>query len=216
MFFPLLEQAFLSDPELEDKVPTSYLSHKEIYEEGIRKNGLVQKKIRKLEDEGKMGAYGGLKLCSGMTGTAICKEGFPTNTHFSMFVTGIEGHGTLEQRDRWLEKARSCEIIGTYAQTELGHGTFVRGLETTATYNPKTKEFILHSPTITAYKWWPGGSEFVKYFLNIANLMFNVFLVGHTANYAIVLAQLYTQGKCHGIQPFMVQLRDEKTHMPVI
>lgn len=29
----------------------------------------------------------------------------------------------------------SSQIIGTYAQTELGHGTFVRGLETTATYD---------------------------------------------------------------------------------
>lgn len=29
---------------------------------------------------------------------------------------------------------------GTYAQTELGHGTFVRGLETTATYDVQNKE----------------------------------------------------------------------------
>lgn len=36
--------------------------------------------------------------------------------------------------------------------------------------------------------------------------------MGHTANYCIVVAQLYTQGKCHGIHPFMVQLRDEETH----
>ena len=48
------------------------------------------------------------------------------------------------------------EIIGTYAQTELGHGTFIRGLETTATYDPSTEEFILNTPTLTAYKWWPG------------------------------------------------------------
>lgn len=34
----------------------------------------------------------------------------------------------------------------------MGHGTFIRGLETTSTYDPKTKEFVLHSPTITAYK----------------------------------------------------------------
>lgn len=40
-------------------------------------------------------------------------------------------------------------------------------------------------------------------------------LVGHSANYAVVVAQLYTQGKCHGIHPFIVQLRDEETHMPL-
>ncbi|XP_061385814.1 probable peroxisomal acyl-coenzyme A oxidase 1 isoform X2 [Danaus plexippus] len=80
--------------------------------------------------------------------------------------------------------------------TELGHGTFVRGLETTATYDPSTKEFDLHSPSLTSYKWWPGG-------------------LGHTANYCILIAQLYTKGKCHGIHPFIVQLRDEETHVPL-
>ena len=48
-------------------------------------------------------------------------------------------------------------IFGTYVQTELGHGTFVRGLETTATYDKKTQEFIINSPTLTSLKFWPGG-----------------------------------------------------------
>lgn len=39
--------------------------------------------------------------------------------------------------------------------------------------------------------------------------------MGHSANYAVVVAQMYTKGKCHGIQPFIVQLRDEETHMPL-
>jgi len=39
--------------------------------------------------------------------------------------------------------------------------------------------------------------------------------VGHTANYAIVVAQLYTKGECRGIHPFIVQLRDEDTHKPL-
>lgn len=79
---------------------------------------------------------------------------------------------TPEQQEKWLPKATSLQMIGTYAQvisyfwllayiyllcrenqTEMGHGTFLRGLETTATYDPTTKEFILESPSITAYKW---------------------------------------------------------------
>lgn len=49
------ENFFLSDPELKDKVPQSYLSHKEKYEEAIRKSTLVFKKIRKLQEEGRDG-----------------------------------------------------------------------------------------------------------------------------------------------------------------
>ena len=64
--------------------------------------------------------------------------------------------GTMEQQAQWLGRAWNMEMIGTYAQTELGHGTFIRGLETTATYDEKTEEFIINTPTLTAFKWWPG------------------------------------------------------------
>ena len=33
-----------------------------------------------------------------------------------------EGQGTEEQKAKWLPLAESNQIIGTYAQTELGHG----------------------------------------------------------------------------------------------
>lgn len=39
--------------------------------------------------------------------------------------------------------------------------------------------------------------------------------MGHTVNYAIVMAQLYSLGENHGIQPFIVQLRNEETHQPM-
>lgn len=113
-----------------------------------------------------------------------------------MFLPALMGHGTPEQQANWMGRAWSYEILGTYAQTELGHGTYIRGLETTATYDPKTQEFILNSPTLTSYKWWPGG-------------------LGHSSNYTILMAQLYSKGECHGPQPFIVQLRDEETHMPL-
>lgn len=39
--------------------------------------------------------------------------------------------------------------------------------------------------------------------------------MGKTANHAVVLAQLWTEGKCHGIHPFMVQLRSMEDHQPL-
>lgn len=135
-------------------------------------------------------------LLGGTLGTAIFKEANPITVHFVMFLPGLMALGNGDQQAEWISRAWNCNIIGTYAQTELGHGTYIRGLETTATYDPQTKEFVLHSPNLTSYKWWPGG-------------------MGHTANYAIVIAQLYSLGQHHGIQPFIVQLRDEETHKPM-
>jgi acyl-CoA oxidase len=84
-------------------------------------------------------------------------------------------------------------LVGTYVQTELGHGTFVRGMETTATYDPNTREFTLNSPTLTSIKFWPGTG-------------------GITANYALVMAKLIINNKEHGIHAFIVQLRSLETH----
>lgn len=54
----------------------------------------------------------------------------PFGLHTAMFVPTIRFQGTVEQQKYWLPLAESGKIIGTYAQTELGHGGFVRGLET--------------------------------------------------------------------------------------
>jgi acyl-CoA oxidase len=75
-----------------------------------------------------------------------------------MFIPTLLSQASAEQQAEWLPKALGLKLVGTYAQTELGHGTFVRGLETTATFDPETDEFVAHSPTLTATKWWPGGA----------------------------------------------------------
>lgn len=88
------------------------------------------------------------------------------------------------------------QIIGCYAQTELGHGSNVQGLETTATFDPQTDEFIIHSPTLTSSKWWPGG-------------------LGKVATHAIAYARLIVGGRDYGVNGFIVQLRSLEDHSPL-
>jgi len=42
-----------------------------------------------------------------------------------MFIPAIKYLGTDKQVKKWLPLAESHSIIGTYAQTELGHGSDV-------------------------------------------------------------------------------------------
>uniref|UniRef100_A0A914Y9S9 Acyl-CoA oxidase/dehydrogenase middle domain-containing protein n=1 Tax=Panagrolaimus superbus TaxID=310955 RepID=A0A914Y9S9_9BILA len=108
-------------------------------------------------------------------------------------IPTILNNADEEQKAEWLPKAQNLEFIGTYAQTELGHGTNLRSLETTATYDPKSQEFILHSPTTSATKWWPGN-------------------LGKVANVTVVVARLIIGGKNYGPHPFFVPIRDPTTH----
>uniref|UniRef100_A0A2S2PYQ1 Putative peroxisomal acyl-coenzyme A oxidase 1 n=1 Tax=Sipha flava TaxID=143950 RepID=A0A2S2PYQ1_9HEMI len=192
-----LEDFFLNDPRFKDEVPLEYLSHQEHYEQAIKKSCIFLTKIKEWEEISNshtLQIY--TDIWSSGIDTAIIKQSLPFAVHVVMFLPALIGNGTPEQIEKWVERAFKSAILGTYAQTELGHGTFIRGLETTCTYDPATEHFILNSPTLTSYKWWPGG-------------------LGHSCNYAIVLAQLYTQGINQGIHPFIVQLRDSETWMPM-
>ncbi|XP_075690063.1 peroxisomal acyl-coenzyme A oxidase 2 [Rhinoderma darwinii] len=117
------------------------------------------------------------------------------NIH-TIFMKTIVALGTDEQIAKWLPLARNYKVLGTYAQTELGHGTYLRGLETTATFDPTTQEFIIDTPQITATKWWPGD-------------------LGKTCTHAVVLAQLHSNGKKYGMHPFIVQVRSQEDHSPL-
>ena len=77
----------------------------------------------------------------------------PAGVHFSMFLTYLETQGSPEQLKLWRSKARTGQFLGCYAQTELGHGSNIRALETTATFDEATDEFEVHSPTLSSLKW---------------------------------------------------------------
>uniref|UniRef100_A0A8C6LXR9 Acyl-coenzyme A oxidase n=1 Tax=Nothobranchius furzeri TaxID=105023 RepID=A0A8C6LXR9_NOTFU len=120
----------------------------------------------------------------------------PLDLHLVMFLPTLLNQATPEQMERFFMLTWNLDIIGTYAQTEMGHGTHLRGLETTATFDPATQEFVLNSPTVSSIKWWPGG-------------------LGKSSNHAIVIAQLYSLGNCHGLHAFIVPIRDMSTHQPL-
>jgi acyl-CoA oxidase len=59
----------------------------------------------------------------------------PLTLNWTMFLNTITGMMTDEQRAKWEPLTRSGRILGSYAQTEIGHGSDVAGLETTATFD---------------------------------------------------------------------------------
>lgn len=63
----------------------------------------------------------------------------PSGVHQMMFIPTIKYLGTDEQQKKWLPRIYSYEIVGCYCQTELGHGSDVQSLETTAEYDVKTQ-----------------------------------------------------------------------------
>ncbi|KAG2676364.1 hypothetical protein I3843_12G049600 [Carya illinoinensis] len=128
-----------SDPAFR-KDNRAMLSRKDLFKNTLRKATYAWKRIIELrlseEEASKLRFY-------------VDEPAF-TDLHWGMFVPAIKGQGTEEQQQKWLPLAYKMQIIGCYAQTELGHGSNVQGLETTATFDPQTDEFIIHSPTLTS------------------------------------------------------------------
>jgi acyl-CoA oxidase len=110
--------------------------------------------------------------------------------HFTLFLTFLRTQASKEQQQAWLEKAVNGRFLGAYAQTELGHGSNIRALETTATFDHATDEFVVHSPTLTSMKWWPTGI--------------------YACTHGVVMAQLIIDGVNSGFHGFFMQLRDDE------
>lgn len=119
-----------------------------------------------------------------------------TSLHQGMFIPTILNLGSEKQVAHWIPLAHKYKVIGCYAQTELGHGSDVQNLETLAVYDKESDCFVFNSPTITATKWWIGD-------------------LGKVANHVVTQAQLIIDNKNHGVQTFIVQIRDMETHKPL-
>lgn len=117
------------------------------------------------------------------------------NNSHGIFAATIAGQGNVEQQRFWLPKIWNFELTGSYAQTELGHGSNVRGLLTEASYDKTTQEFILNTPSLRAIKWWPG-------------------CLGKASTHVVLYAQTLVDGIECGLDVFVLQIRDEN-HLPM-
>ncbi|KAG0044795.1 Acyl-coenzyme A oxidase (Acyl-CoA oxidase) [Gryganskiella cystojenkinii] len=120
----------------------------------------------------------------------------PVHLHESMFLPVLRAQASDEQLKVWGPQAENYHYIGCYAQTELGHGSALGRLETTATLDIERDQWVINSPTQSSAKFWIGT-------------------LGKMANHAVVQAKLIIKGKDYGAHPFLVPLRSLKDHTPL-
>ncbi|GAA4740117.1 acyl-CoA dehydrogenase [Gordonia alkaliphila] len=117
---------------------------------------------------------------------------------WGLFGGAVENLGTAAHHREYLSGLIDLDVLGCFAMTETGHGSDVQQLETTATYDAATQEFVIDSPTPSARKDYIGGAA-------------------EHARYAAVFAQLRTAGpgqdrQGYGVHCFVVPIRDEAGH----
>ncbi|RKP36805.1 hypothetical protein BJ085DRAFT_37255 [Dimargaris cristalligena] len=108
--------------------------------------------------------------------------------NYNLFGGTLIKLGT-ERHRHLIPEVDSLESTGCFGLTELGYGNNAIEMETTATYDQATQEFIIHSPSTKSQKFW------------ITNGAIH-------AKYCIVFAQTLVAGKNEGIHAFLVPIRD--------
>ncbi|MCA9762174.1 MAG: acyl-CoA dehydrogenase family protein [Gemmatimonadetes bacterium] len=110
---------------------------------------------------------------------------------FGLFQGSVQLLGTAWHHETFLPAISRGELLGVFAMSELGSGSNVRDLETLATYDPASEEFVIHTPHPGAHKEWLGNAA-------------------RHGRMATVFAQLVTPAGRHGVHAFLVPIRDER------
>ncbi|MDI6022340.1 acyl-CoA dehydrogenase [Leucobacter sp. UT-8R-CII-1-4] len=117
-----------------------------------------------------------------------------SGVQWGLFGAAILHLGTAEHHKKWLPDVMTLKLPGAFAMTEIGHGSDVASVGTTATYDEATEEFVIHTPFKGAWKEFLG----------------NAALHGQAA---VVFAQLITKNVNHGVHAFFVPIRTPKGEM---
>ncbi|MCX6463511.1 MAG: acyl-CoA dehydrogenase family protein [Pseudonocardiales bacterium] len=136
------------------------------------------------------GDVGGVVTSFAMLGYGDLSLLVKAGVQWGLFGGALQALGTARHHDRYLRDTMDGTLLGCFAMTETGHGSDVQHLRTTATYDPATQEFEIHTPEPGARKDYIGGAA-------------------RDARMAAVFAQLVTDGTGHGVHAFLVPIRDE-------
>ncbi len=111
-------------------------------------------------------AYGGFGFsasayCRVMqeVGTADASLAIVVGAHQSIGCKGLVLFGTEEQKQRWLPKLATGELIGAFALTEPEAGSDAAAQKTTAVYDAATDSFVLNGT-----KQWISNGGFASFF----------------------------------------------------
>lgn len=110
---------------------------------------------------------------------------------FGLWGMSVYFLGTEKHHKKYLKDIGSLELPGCFAMTETGHGSNVKGIETTATYEHATRSFIINTPNEGAKKEYIG----------------NAAVHGQAAT---TFVKLIVEGKDYGVSAIVVPLRDKK------
>ena len=108
---------------------------------------------------------------------------------FGLWGMSVFSLGTAKHHEKYLKDIGSLKLPGCFAMTETKHGSNVKGLETTATYNHESKTFTIHTPTKNDQKEYIG----------------NAAMHGQMAT---VFAKLLINDQDYGVNAFIVPIRD--------
>ncbi|MGV9825892.1 acyl-CoA dehydrogenase family protein [Gordonia sp. NPDC003429] len=109
-------------------------------------------------DHGGTGDVGASITAIEMLGYADLSLMVKAGVQWGLFGGAVENLGTARHHERYVADIIDLDLLGCFAMTETGHGSNVQALETTATYDVATREFVIDSPTPSARKDYIGGA----------------------------------------------------------